>query len=207
MKTSTLHRFFVTEVFQTKLFNPSHPLMKQLLREVMDIKEQDSAGAHWSKAHYPGGFTSYASANELHRQSSPFAELEKSIDRIVQRFVAKLQYDMGTSKLRMQNCWLNWMEKQTVHSGHIHPLSVISGTFYLQVPPGSSAIRFEDPRLASFMAQPPRKIPCHPLRKNHQSLAPTAGSVILFESWLRHEVPPHQGSRPRISISFNYGWE
>ena len=31
-----------------------------------------------------------------------------------------------------------------------------------------------------------------------------AGNVILFESWLRHEVPTNQAKTERISISFNY---
>jgi len=30
--------------------------------------------------------------------------------------------------------------------------------------------------------------------------------VILFESWLRHEVPPARFAGERISISFNYAW-
>jgi uncharacterized protein (TIGR02466 family) len=32
-----------------------------------------------------------------------------------------------------------------------------------------------------------------------------AGAVVLFESWLRHEVPANPGAE-RISVSFNYGW-
>jgi uncharacterized protein (TIGR02466 family) len=30
--------------------------------------------------------------------------------------------------------------------------------------------------------------------------------VILFESWLRHEVPPARFSGERVSVSFNYAW-
>jgi uncharacterized protein (TIGR02466 family) len=33
-----------------------------------------------------------------------------------------------------------------------------------------------------------------------------AGSVVLFESWLRHEVAPNPLDSERVSISFNYGW-
>jgi len=33
-----------------------------------------------------------------------------------------------------------------------------------------------------------------------------AGTLVLFESWLRHEVPPNPAASPRISISFNYNW-
>jgi uncharacterized protein (TIGR02466 family) len=33
-----------------------------------------------------------------------------------------------------------------------------------------------------------------------------AGKLILFESWLRHEVSANQSDEERISISFNYDW-
>jgi uncharacterized protein (TIGR02466 family) len=33
-----------------------------------------------------------------------------------------------------------------------------------------------------------------------------AGSLLLFESWLRHEVPANLVAGERISVSFNYGW-
>ena len=35
---------------------------------------------------------------------------------------------------------------------------------------------------------------------------PAAGEVLLWESWLRHEVPLHMAEEDRISVSFNYGW-
>ena len=36
--------------------------------------------------------------------------------------------------------------------------------------------------------------------------APEAGEVLLWESWLRHEVPMNMADEDRISVSFNYGW-
>jgi uncharacterized protein (TIGR02466 family) len=35
-------------------------------------------------------------------------------------------------------------------------------------------------------------------------LSPEPGSIVLFESWLRHEVEPNRSKQDRISISFNY---
>jgi uncharacterized protein (TIGR02466 family) len=42
--------------------------------------------------------------------------------------------------------------------------------------------------------------------KPHVVLPVRAGRVLLFESWLRHEVPPNPVAGERVSISFNYGW-
>jgi uncharacterized protein (TIGR02466 family) len=35
---------------------------------------------------------------------------------------------------------------------------------------------------------------------------PEVGEVLLWESWLRHEVPMNMAEEERISVSFNYGW-
>ena len=32
------------------------------------------------------------------------------------------------------------------------------------------------------------------------------GKLILFESWLRHEVAPNPTRGDRVSVSFNYDW-
>ncbi len=37
-------------------------------------------------------------------------------------------------------------------------------------------------------------------------VTPKAGEVLLWESWLRHEVPMNMAEDERISVSFNYGW-
>ena len=47
--------------------------------------------------------------------------------------------------------------------------------------------------------------PDAPLR-SFRLLAPAAGDLVMWESWLRHEALPGRGKKDRISISFNYGW-
>ena len=92
------------------------------------------------------------------------------------------------------------------HSGHIHTHSVLSGTYYVRTLPGSGAIRFEDPRLAMMMAAPPRSEYAFSWQRPFAYLEPEAGTVLIWESWLRHEVMPHRGKAERISVSFNYAW-
>jgi uncharacterized protein (TIGR02466 family) len=91
-----------------------------------------------------------------------------------------------------------------VHSLHLHPLSTISGTYYVQVPRGSPGIKFEDPRLDRFMAAPPRRADA--AAQGWVTVAAQPGAVVLFESWLRHEVVPNPSQQERVSVSFNYSW-
>jgi uncharacterized protein (TIGR02466 family) len=171
---------------------------RTLLDECQALAASDSAGRKWSAKHYFGGYTSYGSLDRLHLVSSVFAGLARRLDPHVRAFAAKLPYDLAGRRLAITDCWLNVMPAGVVHSLHLHPTSFISGTYYVQVPKGAGALKVEDPRLSRMMAAPPFK--------PFVSLPAKAGDVVLFESWLRHEVPPARYPGERISISFNYAW-
>jgi uncharacterized protein (TIGR02466 family) len=199
----------ITRLFPTQIFTDhlrAGALNAQLLREIRDLSELDEAGAAWSRKHYRNGFTSYASANELQKISPTFAKLERWIDSRVAAYARGLELDLAGGRLRMTTCWANVMHENTHHSGHIHPLAALSGTYYVSVPPGSPAVKFEDPRLPSFMHAPPRKAKCRVENRAFVEIPARAGTLVLFESWLRHEVPMHHGRSPRVSVSFNYDW-
>jgi uncharacterized protein (TIGR02466 family) len=181
-------------------------LNKRLLRECKHLALDDEAGRRWSAANYPGGYTSYNSASRMHELSPTFAELERGLNRHVAKFVRELELDLDGRELTMTDCWVNIMPRQVVHSLHLHPLSTISGTYYVQTPKRSSGLKFEDPRLERFMASPPRLPDARAERRPWFVVPAQAGNVVLFESWLRHEVPPNPVAAERISISFNYNW-
>lgn len=178
----------------------------ELAEECRRLREYDAAGRRWSGKNYPGGYTSYGSMSELHRFSSTFAELERRLQRHVRRFAARLDFDLRGRSVRLTDCWVNIMPPSAAHSLHLHPLAFISGTYYVATPRGSPGLKFEDPRLDRFMAAPPRVAGPRRENRSHVVYPATAGRVLLFESWLRHEVAANRSSAERISISFNYGW-
>ncbi len=176
---------------------------ERLLRECRQLRLDDESGRRWSARNYPGGYTSYNSASHMQRMSPTFATLEKKLARHVAAYARALELDLEGRELAMTDCWVNIMPRQVVHGLHLHPLSTISGTYYVQTPKGCPGIKLEDPRLDRFMAAPPRKAGA---ARSWVEIPAEAGKVILFESWLRHEVPPNPQKTERISISFNYGW-
>jgi uncharacterized protein (TIGR02466 family) len=181
-------------------------LVPALIREAKLFREIDEAGAKWSRKNYFGGYTSYSSITDLAFRSSGFADLKQWIDREVAKFARTLELDLGAGRLEMSAFWINVMGEGCHHSFHLHPLSTVSGTFYLQVPPGSGTFKIEDPRLPAFMASPPRKAGAKAANRRFFEIAPSAGELVLFESWLKHEVVANHGKRERISVSFNYDW-
>ena len=194
-----IRALFSTLVYRAPLARPASPRFAQTLAdECRALAASDTAGQRWSQRNYLGGYTSYGSLDRLHLVSSVFASLGKRLDPHVRAFARRLDYDLGGRSLAMTDCWVNVMPAGVVHSLHLHPTSFISGTYYVAVPMGAGALKFEDPRLSRMMAAPPRRA--------HVSLPAKAGEVILFESWLRHEVPPARYAGERVSVSFNYAW-
>lgn len=181
-------------------------LNADLVDECHRLRDFDTAGRKWSEKNYPGGYTSYASMNELHRFSSSFADLEKKLHRHVRTFARALDMDLRGRSIALSDIWVNIMPPTAAHSLHLHPLSFISGTYYVQTPPGCSGLKFEDPRLDRFMAAPPKLPTGRRENQIHITYPAEAGSVILFESWLRHEVAANRVAEERISISFNFNW-
>jgi uncharacterized protein (TIGR02466 family) len=202
-----LHKLFPTYVYAAPLQKTgARDLNRRLLAECHQLRSDDAAGRRWSARNYPGGYTSYGSCHWLQRMSPTFEELRRKLQRHVARFVAASQWNLEERELSMTDCWINIMPRHTVHSLHLHPLSTLSGTYYVQVPEGSSGIKFEDPRLDRFMAAPPRKANARAANRAWITLPARAGEVVLFESWLRHEVGPNPLDAERVSVSFNYNW-
>ena len=123
---------------------------------------------------------------------------------VVSAFIKDLDFDLDGQSVELEDIWINILPEGGSHSGHIHPHSVISGTTYVAMPDGASAIRFEDPRHAMMMAAPLRAKNARDELKPFIYVAPKVGDVILWESWLRHEVPVNMSEEDRISVSFNY---
>lgn len=196
---------FPSYLYRGKVNNP-RPFNRELSDEILALENMDDYGREWSRTHYVGGYSSYSSLCNLHKTSPNFAALEKKLSAHVQSFVKKLNWDLLGRKIRMTTCWVNSMRQGTYHTLHVHPASVLSGVYYVDVPQGSSPLKLEDPRMGLLMASPPRRRKAPVREQNYLLIEAKAGEFILFESWMRHEVPPHRGAKPRLSVSFNYEW-
>jgi len=203
-----LRPLFVTPVYEASLITDRsfENFNDEIFAACQGLAEEDAAGRAWCREHGYGGYTSYASLNDLPQRMSVFADLKTRLDRHAKAFAKDLALDLGGGRLRLDSLWVNILKPGAAHSGHIHPHSVISGTYYVATPPGASALRLEDPRLPMMMAAPPRQPDAPESAQTFVYLQPAAGTLYLWESWLRHEVPANRAKTARVSVSFNYGW-
>ena len=189
-----MRSLFVTKLYEATI--DAKPSLDELAHSIRTLAHDDQAGRSWSKEHRYPGYTSYASLNDLAKRDPAFAELAKALGGHAATFAKEGRFEIGR-KPKLDSLWANLLTGGGQHSGHIHPHSIISGTFYVEVPQGSGAIRFEDPRLPLMMAAPQRP-------DTFVTIEPRPGLLLMWESWLRHEVLPGTARGERLSISFNF---
>ena len=197
-----IHELFATRIYRAGDIVPER-LNNALEALAMSLAMDDQAGLRWSEKHGYPGYTSYASLNDLAWRFPEFGRLVKAIDRHCLAYARALHWNLRGMKPKVDSLWVNVMPEGGAHSSHIHPNAVISGTYYVAAPEGSGPIVYEDPRLGLMMAAPPRKQPVPLGFQSHVSFRPAARTLMLWESWLRHEVPLNRAEGNRISVSFN----
>lgn len=100
-----------------------------------------------------------------------------------------------------------WCQEHYKHSGmdqHTHPGVLMSGIYFLDVPPRSSSMTFFDPRAgkvaAGFSEKDPTRIT---YASNSFNLAPRPGLLVFTNSWLPHSFTRHADDQPLRFVHFN----
>jgi uncharacterized protein (TIGR02466 family) len=101
--------------------------------------------------------------------------------------------------------WANVSRKGAYNKRHTHPGCQVSAVYYVEAgsppteeAPESGTFEFIDPRSHAEMSALPGEAIGRPM-----TIQPLNGRMILFPSWLYHQVNPYLGEAERISISFN----
>lgn len=112
------------------------------------------------------------------------------------------------------NAWANLNRPGDSNGLHGHPGCFWSGVYWVDDggcgdnPKLGGQLEFVDPRGLMPSTYNPH------LRMRIQGcvgagystvIAPQAGNLIMFPSWLLHQVQPYKGSRHRLSVAFNFG--
>ena len=196
-----IRSLFATRLYEAELGDAD--LLAELAHSIRTLAIDDGAGRRWSRDKGYKGYTSYASLDDLPRRDPAFADLARLLVRHAATFADSLAFDLGR-KPKLDSLWVNLLKAGGHHSGHIHPHSIISGTLYVEAPERSGAIRFEDPRLPMMMAAPTRRDDAPEELRPFVSVEPRPGLLLLWESFLRHEVLPGTAKADRLSVSFNF---
>lgn len=98
--------------------------------------------------------------------------------------------------------WANVNDTGGFNMTHSHPNALMSSVFYLTVPEGSGALVLRDPRPGTVFSPFPAGGKA-PNTAGSVKVIPKEGLLVIFPNWLEHQVEPHEGLIPRVSIAMN----
>jgi uncharacterized protein (TIGR02466 family) len=145
-----------------------------------------------------GGWHSEAG---LHRDPD-FAAIRRIIERAAVGCANTLGFDFDKADLIFQGMWANRNGPGDFNKAHVHPNAILSGTYYVKVPPASGNIEFYDPVRERTMVGYPVRPGREAARKKIEYTC-NDGLLLIFPSWLSHSVQPNRSDEARISIAFN----
>lgn len=170
------------------------------LAAIIIKNESESTGEQRSNAggwHSTGDFERWA--------GQPGHELIRGIGEAVNA-ATRACYELykGRDPIRWRSTiWANVNRRGNYNRGHIQPNVQWSGVYYVDevdsddADPGSGLLVLQHPNVAVMMGF------FAGLNPDHHAFRPRAGMIIVFPSYLAHDVQPYGGERPRISIAFN----
>jgi len=187
------HVWFPTLVWQATLPDEEKKILSDMKDFILDIKEKNPEGVKKSN------FGGWQSGN-YKKFPEAFGLIGKKIDSIVKSCAKQI----NVPELSLGSYWSNVNTYGDYNKLHNHRGSILSGVFYVDVP---------DENMGNIVFQRSDDIAYYlPTLENYNnftgqtdSYKPESGKVLIFPSWLKHQVYGSRSEQQRISISFNYG--
>jgi uncharacterized protein (TIGR02466 family) len=106
--------------------------------------------------------------------------------------------------LRVESMWININHPYSYNSNHIHPNSYISGVYYVKVPENSGNLVLRHPSNLISIFTPSDVIKqFNTMNSSKWNIIPNDGDLVMFPSWIEHEVTQNISGEDRISFAFN----
>jgi uncharacterized protein (TIGR02466 family) len=156
-----------------------------------------------SDKNYSGGFTTFFN-NQSIDHIAGYQQLKEAIYGVCLSFAQEQKYEVDPDRCAIWT-WASIMRKGGYHQEHNHPRSHFSGTFYIKRGSSSAPIILTSPTMPFRMHEPPITNPENygPFTSPSLNLTPEDNTMLIWPSWLHHQVPQIMDDEPRIAISFN----
>jgi uncharacterized protein (TIGR02466 family) len=195
---------FATPVAMTDL--PDAARLNAELRKVIDLHRQSHAGTQHSNL---GG---WQSGWDMERWGGAAAIKLLAIGRNTANRLTTDREGKPVSMNWRANMWANVNRSGHGNEFHSHPGSFWSGVYY--VDDGGIAadtslggeLEFMDPRGPGPAMYAPHLAFAMPGGLSvgaNETVRPCSGRLVMFPSWVLHQVRPYRGNAERISIAFN----
>lgn len=193
-----LHKdlFFSTPVYTKDLINHKY-INKHLIDNIIKLKEINKEGISRSNC------LGWHSQSDLHNKK----EYEIILNEIykMQEEIYKIENYHVNTKPKCQEMWANVNYKYSYNKEHIHPDTLWSGVYYVKISENCGKLFLKDPAKIKEIKSPILNDENNRLNYQWPEMiyTPIEGRLIMFPSWLPHDVGQNMSDDFRISISFN----
>jgi len=201
----SVDHIFPTPIVRAQL-GDHEALNAALLKAIAERRKTQESTAHSNL----GG---WQSTWDMDQWGGPaFQALVRAAMQIVTRMTVIRIGQPAAPKWRF-NAWANVNERGHGNEFHQHPGAFWSTVYYVDDggvaddPSLGGQLEFQDPRgVATTMYAPTLTFAgrAHQAMGASEQIAPKAGTLIAFPSWLSHGVRPYAGPRERVSIAINF---
>jgi len=139
---------------------------------------------------------------------APLKQLKSLIMSHVKEFAHEVLGVVDTVDFVFTTSWVNRYGAGDSVTNHTHQNSLISGVYYIHTSPDSSPILFEQSYNQTSLFQTNVR---PSIKQTHQNqfnidsycIQPQSGDLLVFPSWLEHQVPKQESNNYRYSLAFN----
>ncbi len=189
-----MHLFFSTPVWIDQI-NNFETINDELKNYIYQEKEKNPDGVKKSnvKGWHSEGFD---------LKNEKLKRFINEISNNIGAAVKDMGWDLESQLVRITNMWAIINKDKAFNERHHHGNSALSAAYYVKAEDNAGDITFFDPRQANVFHHPASK-EANSLNCQVQSVAPKAGTLVLFPSYLEHKVEENLSNEERIVVSFN----
>jgi len=183
---SFLEIMFCDSIYHSTISNEK--IEKQLLKIVYDLEKNVESKKNYTNE---GGYQRDLNCRDL------FSDL---ISEEINKYERLLNLN---KKLKIDNLWCNINYKNSYNLSHVHPHVYFSGIYYLETSKNCGKLIFTNPNTFVRMHTEMKEASEHPNFKSHFYIEPVKNLLLIFPSYLLHEVEMNTSNEKRTSIAFN----
>ena len=196
MRERKIYNLFPDPIFRYKLEN-FEEINKELLSYIFELKKNNPVGNNRSNK---GGW--HSPNFDIVKPGPPINFINNFKDFLKQIITNEYGWEYIPNKQRIVAMWAIINNKNSYNIKHNHQNCYLSSAYYVKKPKNSGNITFFDPKEAKTYRFPEVE------RKTDYSvekitIEPEEGDLLIFPSYLYHEVGTNETNEERVVVSFN----
>ena len=196
MSQREVYELFPDPIFHYKLENYKK-INKELLNYILELQKKDRKGNNRSNK---GGW--HSPNFDLVNPGPPINFINSFKDFLKHLIEGEFGWEYVPNKQRIVAMWAIINKKNSYNVRHNHQNCYLSAAYYIKKPKNSGEISFYDPKEVRTYRFPEIKNYTN-YSAEVKTIKPEEGDLLIFPSYLYHDVGINSSDEDRIVVSFN----